>query len=225
MSTIDERSVSISIHLSLSIEHDGCLSRPGLNSGSCFPDSRPDRVICLCTGEYFGSEFQSRRHSIRLSVSLIPPEHRGAVIQYLRIDFVSLDVHLVDEEVIKTFRQLVEYFYSDSQISLLEIVLAKLYSTDKNSIPADLFLLSVHLNISFLTGATQISEINRCNHQRTLSNSNLDLLPKHSIFLLSRFFTYSILEIARGKPRTHRICIFCKNVLCRQLLYSRILAG
>ena len=44
----------------------------------------------------------------------------------------------------------------------------------------------------FLTGATQISEVNRCDHQRTLSNSYLDLLPKHSIFFLSRFFTYSI---------------------------------
>ena len=154
--------------------------------------NNPSQSICLCTGEYFRSECQSRRRSIRLSVSLSSPEHRGAVSQYLRIDFVSLDVHLVDEQVIKTFRQLVEYFYSDSQTSPLEIVLAKLYSTDKNSIPADLFLLSVHLNISFLTGATQISEINRCDHQRTLSNSYLDPLPKHSIFFLSRFFTYSI---------------------------------
>jgi hypothetical protein len=110
---------------------------------------------------------------------LICPEHRGAVIQYLRIDFVSLDVHLVDQQVFKTFPHRVEYFHSDPQTTLPEIVLAKLYSSDKDSIPADLFLLSVHLNVSFLTGTTQISEINRCDHQRTLSNSNLDLLPNH----------------------------------------------
>ena len=175
-----------------SIEHDGCLSSPCLHGGSCFPDSKPGRVICVCPREYFGSECQSRRPSIRLSVSLTSPEHRGAVIQYLRIDLVSLDVHLVDQQVFKTFPPLVEYFHSDPQTTLPEIVLTKLYSTDKDSIPADLYLLSVHLNISFLTGTTQISKINRCDHQRTLSNSNFDLLPNHSIFLLSRFFTYSI---------------------------------
>ena len=174
------------------IEHDGCLSSPCLHGGSCFPDSRPSRVICVCTREYFGSECQSRRPSIVLSVSLISPEHRGAVIQYLRIDFVSLDVHLVDQQVFKKLPQQLEYFHSDPQTTLPEIVLAKMYSSDKGSISADLFLLSVHLNISFLTGTTQISEINRCDHQRTLSNSNLDLISNHSIFLLSRFFTYSI---------------------------------
>ena len=43
----------------------------------------------------------------------------------------------------------------------------------------------------------------------------LELIIKE---LLDGKNTISQLEITRGKPRTHRICIFCKTFLCRQLL-------
>ena len=123
------------------IEHDGCLSNPCLHGGSCLPDVQPDRVICLCRKEYSGSLCQSRRLSIDLSLS-INTLHRGAVIQYLQIDFISLRLNLVDQQVFRTLPKQIEYFHGDLKTTLPDIVLAKLYSSHEDFLP-DLYLLSV----------------------------------------------------------------------------------
>ena len=155
-----------------SIEHDRCLLNPCLHGGSCFPDSQPGRVICLCTKEYSGAQCQWERPSIRLSLSIRVP-HRGGVIQYLQIDLISLHLTLVDQQVFRTLPQHLEYFHSDLTTTLPDIVLAKLYSSEEDSIP-DLYLLSVHLNLQLFSirGRTEISPINRCDRLQTFSNGN-----------------------------------------------------
>ena len=157
-----------------SIEHDTCLSNPCLNNASCFSDSQPDQVLCICTKEYFGPQCQWQRPSIHLSLTSSLP-HAGVVIQYLQIDLISLNLLLIDQRVFKALPQLIEYYHpDDQQTTLPDIVLARLYSSDEGSSP-DLYLLSLYLNLSLssLSRRTQISSINRCSHLRTFSNGNL----------------------------------------------------
>ena len=129
-------------------------------------------MICICRREYSGSLSQFRRPSIHLSLAM-NPQYRGAVIQYFRIDFISLHLNLVDQRIFLTLPENLKYFHSNLQTTLPEVVIAKLYSSDENSVPADLYLLSVHLNVSFINGTTQISPINRCEHIRTFSSGTL----------------------------------------------------
>ena len=158
-----------------SMKNDRCLSSPCLNNGSCFPHSQSDQVICLCPEDYAGAECQWRRPSIRLSLSsdLI---YQGVVIQYFRIDLISLDLILLDQQVFSTPPRLLEYFHRD-QTALPDIVLAKVYSSQEE----ELHLLSLHLNIISIHGRTEISSINRCEHLRTFSNGSLSPIRYHQI--------------------------------------------
>ena len=159
-----------------SIEHDRCLSSPCLNKGLCVPGSQPDQIICLCHKEYSGSQCRWTRPSIYLSLA-VNLLHAGAVMQFLQIDFVSLHLSLVDQQVFRTLPPLIEYFHSDRATTLPDIVVAKLYSSDEDLLP-DLYLLSLHLDLyaNSFNGTTNISSINRCPHVRAFSNGNLHIV-------------------------------------------------
>ena len=158
-----------------SIEHSACLSSPCQNDGSCFPDSQPDRVICVCTKEYFGSRCQMKRSSIDFSLSTDLP-HRGVVLQVLQIDLSSLDLILLQQRVFLQLPPKIEYFHHD-QSMITGIILAKLYSSAEDSSFHEIHLFSLQQNIFSLRGTTQISPINRCEHQRTFSSSSGDSSP------------------------------------------------
>ena len=119
-----------------------------------------------------GSHCQWKRPSIDLSLSIHRP-YRGAVIQYFRIDSISLDLILVEQHVFETLPEHFEYFHADLKITLPDIVLAKVYSSHE-----DLYLLSVHLQLHLFSvnGTAQISSINQCEHIRIFSNGNLHFL-------------------------------------------------
>ena len=152
------------------IEHDACRSSPCLNGGSCLPDSQPDRVICLCTKDYRGPRCQSKRPSIHLSVSS-NVSYRCVVIQFLQIDFNSLDLILLDQRVFRRFPDQIEYYHQRLTNTIPDIVLAKRYSSDQDSMP-DVYLLSVHLNLFSFAARTEISPHTRCEHIRTFSTGN-----------------------------------------------------
>ena len=111
------------------------------------------------------------RSSICLSLSM-DLCYRGVVLQVLQIDRSSLELILLQQRV---FRQLppnhrIEYHHSDQSL-LAGIVLAKLYSSAEVSL-ADVYLLSIYENIFSIDGRTNISSIDRCEHQRTFSFSS-----------------------------------------------------
>ena len=149
-----------------SIEHSVCLSSPCQNNGSCFPDSSPDAVICLCTREYSGAKCQWKRASIHLAVSSDVFSSAGVVIQFFEIDQTSFDLIALRQEVSLTLPQHIEYYHRD-QTKMTGIVLAKLYSSHKEHSSVDLHLLSVHADVVSLRGRTSISAINRCAHVRS----------------------------------------------------------
>ena len=190
------------------IEHDRCLSSSCLHGGSCLPDVQPNRVICLCTKEYSGPLCQWRRPSIHLSFSVTLP-HQGAVIQYLQIDLISLHLILVNQQAFHTLPQKLEYYHSDPQTSIPDIVLAKLYSSDEDLFP-DLHLLSVHSNLFSFAARTEISPINRCSDIRTFSNGNSSLLSR----LFPSIALVSFCSVGSSPIRYHQMCIADRTRLC-----------
>ena len=68
------------------------------------------------------------------------------VVQYLRIDSISFDLHLIDQQVFVSLPSQLEYFHSDCQTTLPAIVLAKLYLSPQGEKNV-LSLLSVHHNL------------------------------------------------------------------------------
>ena len=157
-----------------SFEYDSCLSSPCLHGGECFPDVQPDRIICLCQKQYYGSRCQSKRSSIHFSLSTDHP-HQGVVLQVLQIDLSSLEFLLLQQQVFLQLPQQMEYYHQDQSL-LTGIVLAKVYSSSEVSF-ADLYLLSVYQKIFSIDGQTNLSSINRCEHQRTFSSSSEDSSP------------------------------------------------
>ena len=137
-----------------SLENDACNSSPCLNNGSCFPDSEPDQVICLCTEEYVGSHCERKRVSIDLSLSTDLP-HRGVVIQFFEIDLSSLDLVLLHQHVSRMVLPQIGYLHDDN-LPLTGIVLAKLYSADAEpSTVSNVHLLAVYLNTTSVRVATR----------------------------------------------------------------------
>ena len=154
-----------------SIEHDGCLLNQCLNNGSCYPAFQPDQVTCLCTKEFFGPKCERRRSHLRLSLKTgVSPA--GAVLQYFDLDSTSLHIILAHQEAGRRLPSSIEF--DNDQMTGPEIVLAKLYSSHNDSSP-ELYLLSFQQNVTSMDGKTEISEINRCPHVRTLTNGNLAL--------------------------------------------------
>ena len=163
-----------------SLEHDVCHSNPCQNGGRCFPDFRPDRVICLCTREYFGFYCQGKRVFIELSLST-DLSHRGGTIQFFEIDHFSLNLIPLNQKGFRTVPQQIEYLHYNT-LFMSGIVLAKLSSSEKDlSTPADLHLLSVFVNVLSVRGRTTISSENRCSHLRSFSSVDSSPIRYHQI--------------------------------------------
>ena len=154
------------------IEDDLCQPNPCQNGGSCFPSARPDQLVCLCSKEYYGDKCELKKLYIRLSVET-NLHYAGVVIQFFDLDFVSLDLHLVDQQVYKHLPRTIEYYRNEQTVPT--IVLGKVYPSYEEISP-DFYLLSLFVSGKSIDGQTMMSEINRCPHVSTLVESK-HLLP------------------------------------------------
>ena len=189
-----------------SLEHVACLSNPCLNNGSCFPDSHPDHVICLCTKEYAGSQCQWKRASIHLSLST-HLSYAGVVIQFFDIHLSSLDLILVRQQVFKSLPDDIDFYYPGEQQTVITgIVLVKLYSSHQEDLLSELHLLSLYVNVFSLVGTTEISPINQCSHVRSFIPGNL-YQSKLVFFILAYLDSSSPI-------RYHYICRDNLDLLC-----------
>jgi hypothetical protein len=170
------------------IEHSACLSATCLNNGSCLPEKQPDRFVCVCADGYFGSQCQWTKPSIRLSLRS-DLSYAAGVIQHFRIDFISLGLIVVDQQV---FKRLPLHIQSDpdDRRTIPDIITVKLYSSHDDLSP-DLYLLSVQINVISLRGTTEISSINRCEHVRTFSSGKLPFEVVSVDLSLSQFSQFT----------------------------------
>ncbi|CAF0770532.1 unnamed protein product [Adineta ricciae] len=108
------------------IEHDRCQLTACLNGGSCFPTSAPDRVICLCTEHFYGSQCQWKKTIYHLPLEN-QIQYGAAVVQYYDIDLISLDLIFVHQQVYQTLPSSLEYRYHQERI--LDIIIGKFYTS------------------------------------------------------------------------------------------------
>ncbi|CAF1051471.1 unnamed protein product [Rotaria magnacalcarata] len=150
------------------IEYDRCSSNPCQNNGSCYPVARPDSFVCTCTEEYYGHCWELEKPDINLYINR-SVNHIAAVIQYFDIDFISLDLILVHQQVYRILPKLIEYRHKRKTIP--EIILVKLYSSQVE-LPLQFYLISVHINVTSIYATIQVNEKNRCINIRTLMTDN-----------------------------------------------------
>lgn len=148
------------------IVYDYCHLQPCLNNGSCYPTSSPDKVSCICTKEYRGSQCQFRKPYIRLSL-IDHGQYGGVVIQYFDLDFTTLDLTLVHQQLHRWLPPSIDYFHDES--TLPEIIFAKVYAShDPTSV--DLHLLAVSINVTDVDESSSIAESNQCAYVGTIAN-------------------------------------------------------
>ena len=151
------------------IKHDQCSITPCLNNGTCYPASRPDSTTCICTEEYQGNRCQYRKPEVTLYINE-SVEHLAAVVQYFDIDFLTLNLILVHQEV---YRILPKYFeHRHGQKTAPEIILVKLYSSPSNEILPEIYPISIHINVTTIYATSQVLESNRCVDIRCLLSDN-----------------------------------------------------
>ena len=151
------------------IEHERCQSSSCFNGGTCHLTSMPDQIECSCTDQYFGPQCQWRKsvHHLSLQTNLT---YSAVVIQYFTINFASLYLILVNQQVHTALPSFIQYL-PQNQIASPEIVVAKLYSFGRE-VSSNLYLLSLQINASSIIGATLINEHNRCVDVHELKQSN-----------------------------------------------------
>jgi hypothetical protein len=175
------------------IKHDRCSSNPCQNNGSCYPATRPDSFACVCTEQHRGKNCESRKPEVKLYINQ-SENHAAAVVQYFNIDLISLNLVLVHQEVYRHLHTLLNH--RQEQTIAPEIILVKLYSSQVD-IPAELYLISVHINVTAIYATTQVIENNQCVHIHTLISGD----PTQSIS------TYSPIKY-------HSLCQNHTNLLC-----------
>ena len=151
------------------IIHDYCQLDPCLNGGTCSPTSQPNQIVCLCTKEYRGSRCQTSKPRVRLSL-IDTKQYAGAVVQYLHIDYASLNLLLLDhQQAHKLLPRSINY-HSDSEW-VPAIIVTKTYDSHEGS-SSNLYLLSVVLYRSWINGTTEMSDVNRCESVHNIAKGN-----------------------------------------------------
>jgi hypothetical protein len=95
--------------------------------------------------------------------------HAAAVVQYFDIEFITLNLILVRQEAYRTLPKLLEYRHGQKTVP--EILVVKIYSSQIDT-PAEIYLISVHVNVTTIYATTQVMEDNRCVDIHTLISDN-----------------------------------------------------
>ena len=142
--------------------HDRCDSNSCYNNGTCVSTSEPNRFTCLCDEYHYGDQCQLEKRGVRLQMKNIP-NHLAAVVQYFDIDFVSLDLLLVDQRVYGNLPDLLRYFHIRKTAP--GIIVVKFYS---NIEKGDIYLISIQIDVESINGTIEMNKTNHCAHVETL---------------------------------------------------------
>ena len=146
--------------------YDKCTADSCLNGGSCYPSSSLIQGVCLCTQQYRGARCEFPRPEIRLFING-SVSHKGAVVQYFQVDFLSLSMNLVHQNAYRALPEYIEHRHDANIVP--EVVLVRLYTNEKDE--PDTYLISLHINVTTVHGTTYVDETNRCAHVNRLLTS------------------------------------------------------
>jgi hypothetical protein len=150
---------------------ESCSPNPCQNGGTCFQRSGADEFKCECTERYAGLKCEQEKHSVRLSINKSNRiEYDGIVLQYFNINFLKLELLLVNQSVFTKLPDYLLYIYSKPIAP--EIILLKFYNFNQ----VEIYLISLHIDVISINGTTSISEQNRCIHVQLLFSSTESML-------------------------------------------------
>ena len=167
------------------IIHDYCQPTSCLRGGTCHPTSQPDRVFCVCPNEYRGSNCETMKPHVRLSL-IDRIQYAGAVVQYFQIDLASITSSSCSST------SLTERSCQDRSSIIMMAVRhppsssPKTYDSYDGSVTPHFYLLSVVLDVGVINGTTEMSNAEQnVNPYITLSNGNLSHLDSRHLALCS----------------------------------------
>ena len=144
--------------------YDKCISNPCQHGGTCLPLGRLRDYRCLCPAQYHGHDCEFNRQYVQLMLNEDLPQHRAAVVQYLEIDSMLLDLLLLHQQLHRHLPP--SLFYLHGRDTAPAFVLAKLYTDTELNI----HLLSIQFNQSSINLTTFITARTRCLDVRTKSS-------------------------------------------------------
>ena len=151
------------------VVHDTCQYRPCKNQGTCYAAPDLHDFYCLCDEQHHGKACESEKLSVKISIkeSL---QYRAAIVQYLHINFKTLDLILADQRLYDKLPHVLDYMHK--QTTAPEIVVAKLYSDNLMR----MYLISLQVAATRINVSTDVSEANHCPAVRTLFNITQSML-------------------------------------------------
>ena len=159
------------------VVHDRCTMTPCQNNGSCFSMSKPDVVACQCPEGYLGKFCEMRSPLVKIMIPEIE-QHQAVVIEYLKIDSLSLNLILLHQRVFRTLPSL--HTYQPGERLAPEIILVKLYFSSLEK-AGRIHLLAIHLRANSIAGTGQLTEQNHCRYIRVLVARDLSPIQYHSL--------------------------------------------
>ena len=154
-----------------------CAGKSCQNGGHCNRNSKLNEFECECTEEYQGETCEQTKSSIHIRLSYTAVvTFQVIVVQYLKIDFISLELNIVGQAVYGQLPQSLAYYHDTSPVP--EIVLLKLYHVNRS----DIYVLSLHTAQSSIRTHTSLLEHNRCKAvQSFLSTHQRSVIRYHHV--------------------------------------------
>jgi hypothetical protein len=171
--------------------YDTCLENPCQNNGTCLNSEQPNEFQCVCDNRYYGKQCELEKLTVKLyfNGSVI---HTGGVVQYFRLNFISLDLILVHQRVFISLPNVIFTVHGDDKAP--EVILTKFYVNKKINI----YLISLQINETSINETIQLTEKSQCMPVTTLWSTTEGIYGKKysttlCTFLFQIFFQSSII--------------------------------
>jgi hypothetical protein len=171
--------------------YDTCLENPCQNNGTYLNSEQPNEFQCVCDNRYYGKQCELEKLAVKLyfNGSVI---HTGGVVQYFRLNFISLDLILVHQRVFISLPNVIFTVHGDDKAP--EVILTKFYVNKKINI----YLISLQINETSINETIQLTEKSQCMPVTTLWSTTEGIYGKKysttlCTFLFQIFFQSSII--------------------------------
>jgi hypothetical protein len=139
--------------------HDQCNSNPCQNQGVCLPSDKWNQYYCKCIHPYLGKHCELSKQAVILHINQ-SNDYRAMVVQYFEINFVTLDLILLHQNVFTRLPGVLHFLHDKTNEP--EMIVAKQYSAPK----PEIYIIVLQVNVTSINITTQMNEINRCINTR-----------------------------------------------------------
>ncbi|CAF1116967.1 unnamed protein product [Adineta steineri] len=163
---------------------DQCWNNPCKNNGTCYSSTSDlNKTKCACVERYYGDNCESKREDTEIQIS--PHNVSGIfVIQYLDINFKTLDLILGHQVMVKQLFERLRYEYPGRWAP--SIILVRSYSSGDKKYPK-IFLLSLMIGKKFINSSASLEDTNTCLNIKDISMNISGLVYENIFHIFSTF--------------------------------------